>query len=97
MKDHRIVLVCLGFMQEISLFLMLFLLQFRQVCAFTAQTVRKRDASRHPPLAEGDLSWADAVTGRPKAELLPADQGNCCEGGLNSYLGFLKYTEGVRV
>jgi len=39
--------------------------------------VRKRGGSRHPPLAEGDLSWTDTVTVWPKAELLHNLYGNC--------------------
>ncbi|MFR9231829.1 MAG: hypothetical protein ACLVLH_02010 [Eisenbergiella massiliensis] len=38
------------------------------------QTVRKHGGGRHPHLAEGDFSWADAVTVRPKAELLLLDR-----------------------
>ena len=40
--------------------------QFSQVCAFTAQTVRKRIGRKHPKR----LEWPDAVTVLPKAELL---------------------------
>ena len=39
--------------------------------AFTAKSVKTRKLSqRNLPLAEGDLEWADSVTGKPKAELL---------------------------
>ena len=39
--------------------------------AFTAQSVKTRKLSQgNLPLAEGDLEWADSVTGQPKVELL---------------------------
>ena len=41
--------------------------------AFTAKSVKTCKLSqKNLPLAEGDLEWADSVTGKPKAELLPA-------------------------
>ena len=43
-----------------------------QAFAFTAKTVRIcKLGQKNLPLAEGDLEWADSVTGKPKAELLP--------------------------
>jgi len=39
--------------------------------AFTAKSVKIRKLSQgNLSLAEGDLEWADSVTGKPKAELL---------------------------
>ena len=39
--------------------------------AFTAKSVKTCKLSqKNLPLAEGDLKWADSVTGKPKAELL---------------------------
>ena len=40
-----------------------------QVFAFTAKAVRIcKLGQKNLPLAEGDLEWADSVTGKPKAE-----------------------------
>ena len=39
--------------------------------AFTAKSVRTGTlGQKNLPLAEGDLEWADSVTGKPKDELL---------------------------
>ena len=39
--------------------------------ALAAKSVKTRKLSQgNLPLAEGDLEWADSVTGKPKAELL---------------------------
>ena len=44
-----------------------------QAFAFTAKAVRIcKLGQKNLPLAEGDLEWADSVTGKPKAELLHA-------------------------
>ena len=49
-----------------------------QVFAFTAKTVRiYKFSQKNLPLAEGDLKWADSVTGKLKAELLRTGEKNC--------------------
>jgi hypothetical protein len=52
--------------------------------AFTAKSVKTcKFSQKNLPLAEGDLKWADSVTGKPKAELLQRTRFNGQFTGIN--------------